>query len=273
MAIASNKGRVVHPADADMRFGGERAHAEGSHSSVPLCAGLTEQWRREALGGPAREGGDMNAARRRARSLSESKRLSGQAGEIMQAARKLYETRGVAATTVKDIAAEAGITRELVYYYFANKRAITEAVLDDYIEDLVESAIVWNESRKFGDTLGSLRKCVAAMRRALYGVDGSPRPMARVLEELGVRDAFGVRAVRETVDCIDAHIVTEYAAYHKVEIEFVYETFCMLIFGLVGLMKLKPDISDETLMKLVEQTLRLDMVPLDESNRRDNESW
>lgn len=201
--------------------------------------------------------------RNRARKLSESRRLTGQPGDIMQAARKLYESQGVEATTVKDIAAEAGITRELVYYYFANKKAITTAVLDDYVEDLVESTIVWNESRAFGDTEGSLRKCIATMRRSLYGADGAPRPMMRVLEELGVRDEFGVRAVRETVDCIDAHIVTEYAEYHRVEIEYVYETFCMLVFGLVGLMKLKPDVSDETLMKLTEQTLRLDMKPLD----------
>lgn len=203
----------------------------------------------------------------RVRDISESRRLTGQPGEIVQAARKLYESKGVQATTVKDIAAEAGITRELVYYYFANKRAISEAVIDDYIEDLVESAIVWNESRTFGDTVGSLRSCIEAMRRALYSSDGSPRPMTCVLEELGVRDAFGVRAVRETVDCLDAHVVTEYAAYHKVEIEFVYETFCMLVFGLVGLMKLKPDVSDETLMKLTEQTLRLDMTPLRDSGR------
>lgn len=200
--------------------------------------------------------------RRQAHKLSESRRLTGPMGDIMQAARKLYETQGVSKTTVKDIAAEAGITRELVYYYFPNKKAITDAVVDDYVEDLVESAIVWNESRVFGDTAGSLRKCISTLRRSLYGADGAPRPMMRVLEELGMRDAFGVRAVRETVDCIDAHIVTEYAEHHKVEIEYVYETFCMLVFGLVGLMKLKPDVSDETLMKLTEQTLRLDMKPL-----------
>ena len=52
------------------------------------------------------------------RSLTESRRMCGQAGEIVLAARKLFETKGVAATTVKDIAEEAGVTRELVYYYF-----------------------------------------------------------------------------------------------------------------------------------------------------------
>ena len=39
--------------------------------------------------------------------------------------------------------------------------------------------------------------------------------------------------------------------------------FCVVIFGLVGLVKLNPDVSDETLMKVIEQTLRLDMEPLE----------
>ena len=96
---------------------------------------------------------------------------------------------------MKDIAAEANVTRELVYYYFENKQAVIDAVIDDYVEDLVESVLVWNESRVFGDTAGSLRSCIAAFRRALYDANGL-RPMIRVLEELGVRDAFDVRAVR-----------------------------------------------------------------------------
>ena len=137
----------------------------------------------------------------RERSAVESRRLGGPAGEIMLAARTLFERRGVGKTTVKDIAAEANVTRELVYYYFENKQAVIDAVIDDYVEDLVESVLVWNESRVFGDTAGSLRSCIAAFRRALYDANGL-RPMIRVLEELGVRDAFDVRAVRETVDCL-----------------------------------------------------------------------
>ena len=60
-----------------------------------------------------------------------SRRLQGQKGQIVQAARRLYETQGVHRTTVKDIAQEVGITRELVYYYFSGKQQITDAVLDD----------------------------------------------------------------------------------------------------------------------------------------------
>ena len=139
------------------------------------------------------------------------------------------------------------------------KQALIDAVLDDYVEDLVESVVVWNESRQFGDMPGSLRTCIEAFRRALYDANGNQRPMIAVLEELGVRDAFDVRAVRETVDCLYDHILTEYAAHHDVEIDFVYEMFCVVIFGLVGLVKIIPHVTDEALMKVVEQTLRLDM--------------
>lgn len=179
----------------------------------------------------------------------------------MLAARKLYETQGVRQTTIKDIAEETGITRELIYYYFKDKQAITDAVIDDYVEDLVESVVVWNESREFGQTPSSLRTCVSTFRRALYDSNG-PRPMIGVLEELGIRDSFDVRATRETVNCINEHIVTEYAEFHNIEIDLVFEMFCVVIFGLVGLVKINPEISDEALMKVIEQTLHLDMDPL-----------
>lgn len=192
----------------------------------------------------------------------ESRRLGGQAGQIAQAARCLYEAKGVAKTTVKDIAAEAGVTRELVYYYFHGKKEITQAVIDDYIEDLVESAMVWNEGREFGKTRQSLKSCVQAFRRSLYDAAGNERPMIRVIEELGIRDAFDVRAVRETVDALEACVVSEYARFHKIEIEMVYEMFCVVIFGMVGLVKLNPAITDEELMKVIEQTLHLDMAPI-----------
>ena len=154
------------------------------------------------------------------------------------------------------------VARELIYYHFANRNGLIEAVIDDYVEDLVESVIVWNEARVFGDTPGSLRKCIRTFRYSLYDGAGRPRPMIGVLEELGVRDAFDVRATRETADCLANHIAKEYAAYHRIEIELVREMFCVVIFGLVGLVKMNPQIEDDVLMKVIEQTLRLDMAPI-----------
>lgn len=71
----------------------------------------------------------------------------------------------------------------------------------------------------------------------------------------------GVNLVLQQV-CLTSHIAREYAAYHRVEIELVHEMFCVAIFGLVGLVKMNPRIEDDVLMKVIEQTLRLDMVTI-----------
>ena len=43
---------------------------------------------------------------------------------------------------------------------------------------------------------------------------------------------------------------------------------CVTIYGLVGLAKIKPSVSDEELMKIVEQTLRLDMGVIEETRSK-----
>ena len=80
---------------------------------------------------------------------------------------------------------------------------------------------------------------------------------------LGVRDQFATQAVREIVACIQGYIVSEYMAYRNIEIRLVPETFGLLLFGLVGMMKAKPDITDDELATLIAQTLRLDMTVMD----------
>ena len=122
---------------------------------------------------------------------------------------------------MKDIASEAGITRELFYYYYSGKRDVIDAVLDDYVADIVESVAVWNETRHFGDTSASLRECIATLRRTLYDANG-PRPDCGV--GAGVKGCLDVRAVRETANFICEKVVSEYERYHDIKIDLVYET-------------------------------------------------
>lgn len=121
-------------------------------------------------------------------------------------ARKLFELQGVRATSIAAIAREVNDTCERVYHHFANRNGLIAAVIDDYVEDLVENMVAWNEARVFGDTPGSLRRCIQTFRYSLYDGAGRTRPMIAVLEDLGVRDAFDVRATRETADCLANHI-------------------------------------------------------------------
>lgn len=195
-------------------------------------------------------------AQKRARHLGEGRRLSGIEDDIIRAARMLFEERGVRAVTVSEISRVAGVTRSLFYYHFSGKEQLVSAVVDDYVEDIIESVMVWYESRPKMDVEGTLRDCVRAFRRTLYDADGS-RPMIAVIEELGMRDPFVIRVVTETADYLCDHITDVYDRYHGIRIDHVRETICLVLFGVVGLMKLDPPVSDEVLMDVIRQTLRL----------------
>lgn len=59
----------------------------------------------------------------------------GEAAErILAAAEKLFASRGFAAVSVRDIAAEAGVNKALVFYYFDNKANLLQSVLEQYYE-------------------------------------------------------------------------------------------------------------------------------------------
>src|SRR5579875_1678928 len=50
--------------------------------------------------------------------------------QIIDAALRVFARKGVARATNKDIAREAGITPGLIYYYFADKDALLQAVIE-----------------------------------------------------------------------------------------------------------------------------------------------
>ncbi len=181
----------------------------------------------------------------------------------MQSARALFERDGVHATSIAAVAKEAGVARGLVYYYFPDKQSIIDAVVDDYIEDVLDTIGIWNESRVFGDTPGELMHCVAAFRRVMFDASGRRRPMFTVVDELGMRDEFSRRVVLSAVECIHHDVVMEYAAYHSISIESVPEMFAMVLYGIAGVMKAYPDITDEQVARLVAQSLHLDMRVID----------
>ncbi len=51
---------------------------------------------------------------------------------VLQAALKLFSSRGFRATSVRDIAAEAGVSTGNVYHHFRDKDAIFQELLDQY---------------------------------------------------------------------------------------------------------------------------------------------
>jgi AcrR family transcriptional regulator len=54
--------------------------------------------------------------------------------QILAAARKVFASKGFSATAIKDIAAEAGISKGLIYHYFAGKDGVFESLVQRVME-------------------------------------------------------------------------------------------------------------------------------------------
>lgn len=69
---------------------------------------------------------------------------------LLQAARELFYTRGVAATAVNDVAEASGLTKPTLYHYFPSREALVAAYLDDRHEQLDVELRSWIASSQPG---------------------------------------------------------------------------------------------------------------------------
>jgi TetR/AcrR family acrAB operon transcriptional repressor len=77
--------------------------------------------------------------------------------QILEAAEKAFYERGVARTTLADIAALAGVTRGAIYWHFSNKADLLQAMFDTLHEPLDDLARA-SESEDELDPLGCMRR-------------------------------------------------------------------------------------------------------------------
>ncbi|RMM99971.1 Transcriptional regulator TtgR [Pseudomonas savastanoi pv. glycinea] len=76
--------------------------------------------------------------------------------QILEAAEQAIYERGVARTTLADVATLAGVTRGAVYWHFNNKADLVQAMLDSLQEPLDEMAQA-SQSEEEEDPLGCMR--------------------------------------------------------------------------------------------------------------------
>ncbi len=177
--------------------------------------------------------------------------------QIIDTARALYETKGLAHTSVKDITDECDIARSLFYHYFPNKQAVTSAVLDDYISDYIDSLVMWNAEREEGNIEQALDSVVRVLRLGVF--EGSSfRHALDTSENAALYLEFINRVADKTTRYIIDTTVRDYERLHDIHIEYVYETFYTLILGLCGYIRTHRDVSDEVLKSLIAQTLHMD---------------
>lgn len=99
--------------------------------------------------------------------------------QILEAAEKAFYDRGVARTTLADIAAVAGVTRGAIYWHFSNKADLVQAMLDSLHEPLDELARA-SENEQELDPLGCMRKLLVQLFQQI-AVDPQTRRINEIL--------------------------------------------------------------------------------------------
>ena len=164
---------------------------------------------------------------------------------ILDAALKLFSHKGYGATSVNDIADEAGLSKGNVYHHFPDKDAIFRELLDEYIE-LVDSARfpfmrVLEGPDTFPDNIEELgfaaRDSVRQFRsylaliyvdviefggthiRKFYG--GMSERFARFFDDHGLRERIQSR-LRPEVSPVDAMLLTSRLFFNYFSLEILF---------------------------------------------------
>lgn len=177
--------------------------------------------------------------------------------EIVEAALELYQERGLTHTTIKDITERVGVTRSLFYHYFPDKDTLTSAVLDAYTDQFVEAVLHWNEQRRQGDIEHALSSVVKLLRLSLFENDAFHVALA-TRENAALYLEFVNRVADQAARYVIKTTVQDYAALHEVRINHLYETFYVLIVGVIGYLRHHPDVDDAIIADVIAQTLHMD---------------
>lgn len=184
-------------------------------------------------------------------------RTHGRREELVDAARSLYEEKGMSRTSILDITEKVGVTRSLFYHYFSSKEAVTSAVLDAYVADFVEAVEYWDSQRHVGEIEDALSSIVRLLRFALFENDAFHAALVS-RESASLYTEFASRAADRIARYMVDNTVHDYEARHEVRITHVYETFYVLFVGLASYVRHNPEASDEVLKDIIAQTLHMD---------------
>ena len=155
---------------------------------------------------------------------------------IVRAAYDLAQDKGFARLTVGEIARKVGMTRSLFYHYFPDRNALADAVLDLIIDSIVDELTSWNTGREEGN------------------IDHALDDFITLMHTIAQRESIFTRAS----DYIGRTTVQDYISRHGAPITDIHETFYILLVGSMSLMRTHPDVSHETLKRIVAQMLHIE---------------
>jgi AcrR family transcriptional regulator len=123
--------------------------------------------------------------------------------KLLQAALELFASRGYSATPVDAIADAAGVSVGLLYYHFANKRAVLQAIVGQSLADVGATFAAADREKNPADRLPMLLRSVAGIMprhrrfwRVFYGL----RMQGDVLDDLGSLVQESAEAIAESLE-------------------------------------------------------------------------
>lgn len=177
--------------------------------------------------------------------------------EIVAAVRELCAETSVDRLSIAAIAERVGVTRSLFYHYFPDKESAVEAALDQVIDDSLARIRAWNDARTPGDVEGALNSCAALFRELVLEGDALPASLM-FSDNSALYTAYVHRIADRIASYMRDNTARDFAALHGMPIDHVYETFYVLIVGLVMYIRMNPDAPVETIRDVAATTLHIE---------------
>jgi AcrR family transcriptional regulator len=117
--------------------------------------------------------------------------------EIVKAAQKLFIEKGFSATKISDIVKSIGVSQGVFYYYFRSKDEVIDAIVDNYVSQLIHNTfdIVENEH------LGEIEKLerIAEIR---LSIDRTKDNNIRIIKGVDIRERIMTKLIWDYIPLI-----------------------------------------------------------------------
>ena len=181
----------------------------------------------------------------------------GRRAEIVAAVRELCAETSVDRLSIAAVTERVGVARSLFYHYFPDKESAVEAALDQVIEESLARIRAWNDARTPGDVEGALNSCAALFRELVLEGDALPASLM-FSDNSALYTAYVHRIADRMASYMRDNTARDFAAVHGMPIDHVYETFYVLIVGLVMYIRMNPDAPVETIRDVAAATLHIE---------------
>lgn len=178
--------------------------------------------------------------------------------EIIDAVRAVVAESGISRLSISAVTKRVGCTRSLFYHYFPTKEDALQAALDQSIDAFMAQLTAWNDQRVTGDIEGALNSAAHMLKTLVLQQDDAMPHTVATGGNAGLYATFVHRVADRTARYICESTVVDFAALHEVRIDHLYETFYVLITGLVMFVRTNPDVPEETVKDIIASTLHIE---------------